>query len=154
MKNYKSYILLLLVLFIFSCDKNNIELTCCDFEISYEKEYGIESNWSSVGIYNQRSRKEECAEGGWITFKEDGTFEGSSSCNGMGGKYEISGSNNIILSDYSQTLRLCVGNESEYWEGKFLGELLKSDWFEIEGNKLIMHTSGQTKLVFIAFEDL
>ncbi len=141
--------------FVFlGCDTDEGHLTCCDFEISYEKEYGLESNWSLVGTYQMKNWKEECTDGagGWISFKEDGTFSGSSSCNAMGGKYKVSDSDKISLTDWTQTLRGCIGNGSEYWEEKFPEELLKADRFEIDGNKLTIHTTGQTKLVFIAFE--
>ena len=97
MKNFKLYILLLLVLFIFSCDKNSIELTCCGFEISYENEYDITSSWSLVRIIQKKPLKEECAEGGWVVFNEDGTLGGRSSCNQLFGKYEVDTSNGIVI---------------------------------------------------------
>ena len=151
MKNIQSLIFLLLVLFIFSCDKNSIDFTCCDFEISYENDYDLIGSWSLVGIVQKNPLREECADGGWVIFNDDGTIGGSSSCNQLLGKYKLNSSNGIVIESLVQTLRGCVGNESIYWEKKFPSELREAEKYKIDGNKMIIYTLSGNQLVFIAF---
>lgn len=155
MNNFKLLILLIITSIVSSCDKDEAhQLICCNFEISYEKEHTLESNWSLIGIVNRKPRKEECANGvgGTITFINDSIFTGNASCNAIGGHYEIRGPGEIVVLESYQTLRGCIGNESEYWEAKFTGELRKVEKFEIDGNKLVLYTSAGNQLVFIAFD--
>lgn len=146
--------LFLFSIFILSCDNENEKLTCCDFEISFEKEYGLTSKWSLVGIINEKPFSEECvnAAGGNVIFTEDGKIGGKTACNLLFGEFEFDSLNGLVIKSLGQTLRGCVGNESEYWEGKFPSELRKAERFEIEGNKLVIYTSNKTQLVFIALE--
>lgn len=146
--------LFLFSIFILSCDNENEKLTCCDFEISCEKEYGLTSKWSLIGIINEKSFSEECTNGagGIVIFNTNGTIEGNTACNQLIGEYDLHNSKGIEVKSLGQTLRGCVGNESVYWEGKFPAELRKAERFEIEGNKLVIYTSNKTQLVFIALE--
>lgn len=155
MKHLKLSILLAFFVVILSCDKNeDRQLSCCGFEISYEKEYTLESNWSLVGTIREKHWKEECTDGvgGTVTFDGSGALSGSSSCNQLGGNYQLTNSNGIEISNLYQTLRACIYGESEYWEEKFPKELAEASRFEIEGNKLIIYTSPGNQLVFIAYD--
>ena len=105
-----------------------------------------------MGIVQKKPLREECAEGGWVVFNEDGTLGGSSSCNQLMGKYELDSSNGIVIESLGQTLRGCVGNESIYWEKNFPSELREAEHYEIDGDKMIIHTSSGNQLVFIAWE--
>lgn len=137
-----------------SCDKEGTLLNCCDFEISYNKQYSLADRWVLVGIVTSRPVKVECAEGvgGFISFKTDSTFSGAFSCNAMGGDYKLKNKNELEIISVFQTLRGCAGTESAYWEGKFSDELRKAASFIIEGNKLEITTSSKSKLVFRVFE--
>ncbi len=153
--NYSILLFMLLFsIFILSCDNENEKLTCCDFAISFEKEYLLSSKWSLVGIINEKPFSEDCANGagGTVIFNTNGTIEGTTACNQLIGEYNLYNSTEIEIKSLGQTLRGCVGNESVYWEGKFPFELRKAEKFEIEGNKLVIFTSNKTQLVFIALE--
>ena len=139
---------------IFACDEHDERLDCCDFEISYDLEYSLNFNWLLVGIIRDRPFFEECTDGagGWVSFQPDGSIAGSTACNRLMGSYETVGKNGLKISSLGQTLRLCVGNESGYWEGLFPGELKNARHFKIEGNKLVIFTSSGKQMVFKAME--
>jgi heat shock protein HslJ len=154
MKNTTLSFLFLFSIFIWSCDNENEKFTCCDFEISFKKEYELTSKWSLVGIINEKPFSEECANvaGGSVIFNTNGTIGGATACNQLIGEYDLHNSKGIEVKSLGQTLRGCVGDESVYWEGKFPSELRKAERFEIEGNKLVIYTSNKTQLVFIGLE--
>jgi heat shock protein HslJ len=114
----------------------------------------LTSKWSLVGIINEKPFSEECTNGagGIVIFNTNGTIGGNTACNQLIGEYDLHSSKGIEVKSLGQTLRLCVGNESVYWEGKFPSELRKAERFDIEGNKLVIYTSNKTQLVFIALE--
>jgi hypothetical protein len=150
----KIFVPFFILLLALSCNKNEEQLICCDFEISYITEYDLLSNWSLIGIIDSRPFSEECTYGigGHIRFNSDGTFGGSLSCNAMGGEYKLYGDNKIEILNIFQTLRACIENESEYWEEKFPKELRESESYRIDGNKMIIYTSSGKQMVFKAFE--
>lgn len=153
MKSFLNVILTVLSLLLVSCSKDGI-VNNCDFKIDYQTEFDLYNSWELVGIIRQRPYQTECADGmgGYISFNADGTFGGSFSCNAMGGEYELLDNNKINIKSNYQTLRMCLDEESEYWEDKFATELKKAERYIIEGNQLTLFTSSNLKLIFKALD--
>ncbi|WP_167612682.1 META domain-containing protein [Maribellus sediminis] len=149
MKYKYLFLLLILNLAFLSCDEDE-NPECFDTTIDIQTDYDLYNTWELLGKVKERPYKKECADGvgGYISFHEDGTFGGSFSCNGMGGEYELSNGNELKILKCHQTLRGCVGNESAYWEETFSSELRKTRRFQINGNKLTLYTSINTRLIF------
>lgn len=61
-----------------------------------------------------------------ITFKKDGTFSGTTDCNGIFGKYTVKGSG-IKLSSIGQTMMYCDGSE-EIKFTTYLGQVSEFMW--------------------------
>lgn len=61
-----------------------------------------------------------------ITFKKDGTFSGTTDCNGIFGKYTVKGSG-IKLSSIGQTMMYCEGSE-EIKFTTYLGQVSEFMW--------------------------
>ena len=82
-----------------------------------------------------------------LTFNEDGTLNGSSSCNGFSGEYTLEG-NQIEFSPITSTLMLCdspiMGQEEAFFQ-----VLMDTATFQIDGDTLTL-TNNNRVLVLTA----
>ena len=69
-----------------------------------------------------------------LTFNDDGTLTGNSSCNGLGGSYKVEG-NQVTFSEVVSTLMACDEPRMAQ-EGAFHQVLTETATFNIEGNTL------------------
>lgn len=89
-----------------------------------------------------------------LVFAEDGSFGGYGGCNSLGGQYEVIPSEarsqkNIAgkmrLSNVFSTKRMCPNDELE---SRFFSMLAVVDSFTIDGDKLLLFSDGELKLLF------
>lgn len=96
------------------------------------------------------------SEGARLILGDDGSFGGYGGCNSMGGQYKMTPSEarsqkdvagTIEFGDIFSTKRMCPNDELEM---AFFRTLSKIDSFVIEGDKLLLLSGGELRLVFRA----
>ena len=130
----KVIISLLVGLFLIACESPSTEGSK---NVSFEK-----TKWTLMSYGRTRMAVPKKA---FISF-EDGRYSGYAGCNGMGGKYEVSG-DKISFSAGLSTLMACPDMRLET---KFRQEMGKVDSFVVEGNSLNLKSKDRSVLIFIA----
>lgn len=133
--------------------------SCCACRKAANKEHKplLTTAWVLVQM-DGRNVAQELSEGvpPRIILADDGSFGGYGGCNSMGGQYrmtpaeaesqkDIAGT--IELSNVFSTKRMCPNDKLEM---EFFRTLSSVDAFTIDGNKLLLLSQGELKLVFEA----
>ena len=138
-----------------SCDNENDEIaSCVDFEVNYNTDYPLETNWKLIGFEDKILSEEECIPSEYafmgIVIDVDETFVASSSCNTIFGKYRITSDTGIVTDSIGMTKIYCDDPNNTYWENKFLNHLSNAESFRIDGNKLVLSSTEKVDMVFKA----
>jgi len=151
MKKVLSYFLLSSLFLFYSCSKKNEDSsTCCDFEISYEKECVLLGSWQLVGYVEGNSGLEYCLNeyDMGIVFISDSTFAAQDYCNSIEGKYEIISEQELLTSDLWITSMYCEDEGPEDLENRFFHDVKYAKYFYIDGNKLTITSISDTEWVY------
>ena len=129
----------LLVLFMIS-----LAVSACAAE-SGGASASLTGDWKLVS-YGSATAQTPAVEGAEarLTFNEDGTVTGNSSCNGLGGGYTVEG-NRVTFSEVVMTLMACDDSRMAQ-EDAVQQVLTDTATFKVDGNTLTL-TNGDMTLV-------
>jgi heat shock protein HslJ len=103
----------------------------------------VNTRWSLVS-YGQTGSETTVIEGSGVTleFEEGGQAGGSASCNTFGAQYEVTGSNQLSITDIVSTQMACSDEALMEQESQYLEALGTAESFEMNGESLTIRYAG------------
>jgi len=108
------------------------------------------TSWTATGINNGKGAVESNARTPTVTaaFGTDGTISGNSGCNTYNGKYTVSGTSTIAITNVTTTRKACT-EDLMTLESQYLAALEAGTKYEISGSKLTLRdTNGSTQVTY------
>ena len=86
----------------------------------------------------------------YLVFKKSGELNGFGGCNAMRGKYQLEGSNYLLVTHLRATRKACTQETPQ--ERKFSSLLILANAYQLQGNKLSLFQSEFPESILMTFE--
>jgi heat shock protein HslJ len=152
MKLFKITIGIISLLFIASCEKDNVtQENCLEITQNDEPDKDLENKWVLLGYSDGTNH---CVPSSitkiYISFTDSISLSGFSSCNQFQGNYVAHNNDILEINDLSSTEVYCTDDLRNTWEELFITVLTTASNFTIDGKILTIESTNGKNLVFVS----
>ena len=152
MKLLKITTVIISLLFISSCKKDNVtQENCLEIIQNDGLDKDLENKWILLGYSDGMNH---CAPTSisemYKSFTDSISFSGFSSCNQFQGNYASENNGVLEINDLGSTEIYCTDDLRNTWEELFISSLTTASNFTIDGRILTIESTNGKKLVFVS----